>query len=93
MAFTDHEIAEAHQMVRERDDSDILYKLGLIYSTGQELDLVQAHMWFNLAAASGDATAAKEAIKERDSIAGNMTPEQISEAQRLAREWKPKRNK
>ena len=31
-----------------------------------------------------------EAAKNRDLIAKEMTPEQIAEAQRLAREWKPK---
>lgn len=32
----------------------------------------------------------KKAIKNRDAIAAQMTPEQIAEAHRLAREWKPK---
>ena len=34
MAFTDSEIAEVHEAVRRQGDSDNLYKLGLIYSTG-----------------------------------------------------------
>jgi hypothetical protein len=42
-------------------------------------------MWFNLAGAAGNA----DAGKNRDIIAGKMTPYQIAEAQRLAREWKP----
>jgi hypothetical protein len=33
MAFTDAEIAEAHQAVRDVGHSEDLYKLGLIYST------------------------------------------------------------
>jgi hypothetical protein len=40
-------------------------------------------MWFNLAAANGD----KEAIEVRDVIAGEMTREDINEAQQMAREW------
>jgi TPR repeat protein len=52
---------------------------------GVPQDYAQAHMWFNLAGASGDA----DAIKKRDTIARKMTPDQIAEAQRLAREWKP----
>jgi len=44
-------------------------------------------MWYNLAAARGQ----KDARKFRDSLAEKMTPAQIAEAQRLAREWKPKR--
>ncbi|MGA2435349.1 MAG: SEL1-like repeat protein, partial [Bryobacteraceae bacterium] len=61
--------------------------LGLMYAKGQGVpqDYIQAHMWFNLAGASGNA----DAIKERDAIGSKMTPDQIAEAQRLAREWKP----
>ena len=46
-------------------------------------DYVQAHMWFNLAAALGS----KKAIKNRDIAAERMTPADISKAQRMAREW------
>lgn len=49
-------------------------------------DYIQAHMWFNLAGAGGNATA----LRNRDLVAAKMTPAQIAEAQRLAREWKPK---
>jgi hypothetical protein len=30
------------------------------------------------------------AVKGRDAVAAGMTPAQIAEAQKLAREWKPK---
>ena len=53
---------------------------------GVQQNYVQAHKWWNLAAVSGD----KDAIKNRDIVAGKMTPPQIAEAQKLAREWKPK---
>jgi hypothetical protein len=43
-------------------------------------------MWFNLAAAGGD----ELAVKGRDMAAAKMMPSQIAEAQKLAREWKPK---
>ena len=49
-------------------------------------DIVRAHMWLNLSAAQGDASA----TKNRDSIAAMMTPAQIAEAQKLAGERKPK---
>ena len=42
-------------------------------------------MWLNLAAAAG----AKDMRELRDKIALLMTPAQIAEAQKLAREWKP----
>lgn len=83
MAFTDSEIAEAHEAVRMVGDSENLYKLGLIYSTGQEIDLVQAHMWFNLAAVRGS-EAAKECRRE---LSDMMTKDEIAQAQRGAREW------
>ena len=83
MAFTDSEIAEAHEAVRTQSDSDNLYKLGLIYSTGQEVDLVQAHMWFNLAASRGS-EAAKECRRE---LSDMMSRDLIAEAQKRAREW------
>ncbi len=63
------------------------YVLGLRYHAGEGIprDHVRAHMWFNLAAATRG-----EAIKYRDYVAALMTPEQIAEAQRLAREWTPR---
>jgi TPR repeat protein len=64
------------------------HNLGFMYHNGLGVpqDYVMAHMWFNLAAALGD----EKALKTRDALAKNMTSEQITEAQRLAREWKPK---
>jgi len=56
-------------------------------------DYVQAHMWFDLAVARFPAseTARREkAAGGRDLVAEKMTAAQIAEAQRLAREWKPK---
>ena len=61
--------------------------LGYMYRLGQGVpqDYGHAHMWFNLAAAQNNANA----IKNRDIVAKQMTPVQIAEAQKLAREWKP----
>jgi hypothetical protein len=42
-------------------------------------------MWLSLAAAQRNGDAAKL----RDSLARSMTPDQIAEAQRMARDWKP----
>jgi len=53
-------------------------------------DFVQAHMWYNLAASDLTGDDRELAAKNRDSLAEEMTSEQIAEAQRLAREWKPK---
>ena len=64
------------------------FNLGVNYTSGEGVpqDDVLAHKWFNLAAAQGDASAKKN----RAIVTDRMTREQIAEAQRLAREWKPK---
>jgi uncharacterized protein len=64
------------------------FRLGVMYEHGYGVpqDCVQAHMWYNLAAA---ASGGAEFVKNRDLLAEKMTPMQIAEAQRLAREWKP----
>ncbi len=72
------------RMAAEQGDADAQYSMGSIYYLRQ--DFVLAHMWFNLAAARGNANA-EEA---RDLLAKQMTPAQIAEAQRIAKEWKPK---
>ncbi len=65
---------------------DELFRLGLLYSTGQggaPLDYVSAHMLFNLAAMRGS----DEAKAYRRELSGEMDPADIAEAQRAAREW------
>jgi TPR repeat protein len=63
------------------------YNLGVMYANGEGVaqDYAAAHMWFNLAAASRN----KNAMKARDIVAAQLTPAQIAEAHKLAREWKP----
>lgn len=64
---------------------DALFELGLIYSTGRDVDadLVTAHKWFNLAALRGN----KEALEYRKELAREMSQYDVAEAQRRAREW------
>jgi len=63
-------------------------KLGLLYERGDGVpqDFVQAYMWYKLGAASG----VKAGVVLRDALAIRMTSDQLVEAQKLAREWKPK---
>ena len=64
-------------------DAYAQYNLGVMYGNGQGVpqDFVYAHMWFNIAAATGETDAA-----ESRSIAENqMTKADISAAQSLAR--------
>ncbi len=68
--------------------------LGVMYEDGRGVtqDYVQAHMWYNLVAAGLPPGENHDvAVKNRDFVAKLMTPAQIAEAQRLAREWKPRR--
>ena len=65
---------------------DELFRLGLLYSTGQggaPLDYVSAHMLFNLAAMRGSV----EAKVYRKELAQEMASDDVAEAQRQAREW------
>ena len=63
--------------------------LGVMYADGRGVpqDDVQAHLWFNLAASRLTGEQREIAVRGRDAAAGRMTPEDRSEAQRLAREW------
>ena len=64
---------------------EALYNLGLMYSTGDgcQMDYIEAHKWFNLAAMKGN----NDARTWRSELAREMSPEEVAEAQRQAREW------
>ncbi len=65
---------------------DELFRLGLLYSTGQggaPRDYVSAHMLFNLAAMKGSL----EGKIYRKELSQEMAQTEIAEAQRAAREW------
>ncbi len=72
-------------------DARAQYSLGFLYHSGYYVpqDFVQAHMWYSLAAANGH----KDAAMLRGVLPNQMTHAQIAEAQKLAREWKPIKNK
>ena len=70
-------------------------QLGDMYrdSKGVTRNYVQAHMWMNLAATNEldiGLDCSEMAQRERDALAFRMTPDQLDEAHRFAREWKPK---
>ena len=75
--------------------------LGSIYQGGRgvQQDYIQAHKWYNLAASGEEGIFgreglfAKEAGMDRNNLEKQMTPAQIAEAQRLAREWIEKHGK
>ena len=81
------EAVKWYRLAANQDDPDGQFFLGEMYFMGSGVtqDLVQAYMWFDLAAAKGDLLKAEL----RDDFAKALTQEQIAEAQKLAREWKP----
>ena len=79
-------LAESRMTQAAMGDVQALYELGVAYSTGiggVEVDLVEAHKWFNLAALQGNSLAQEC----RADVAEDMTAREIAEAQRQARAW------
>lgn len=69
-----------------RGNSQALFDLGMAYSSGSgdmDIDYIEAHKWFNLAALAG----VEEAQYLRAEVADEMTAREIVEAQRQARAW------
>jgi TPR repeat protein len=83
----DAEAARWYRKAAEQENEEAQRLLGEMYRDGRGVpkDYVQAYMWFNLAAARRSEPAAQG----RDLLEHSMTPAQIAEAQKLAREWKP----
>ncbi len=77
----------------EQGVAEAQYNLGVMYGNGEGVpqDEAQAYMWFKLASSTFPPGENRNiAVKSHDTVAKRMTPAQISEAQKLAREWKPK---
>ncbi len=89
--------AEATRWFREAAERDLAasqFLLAAMYGLGHGVprDYVQAHVWINLAVSNLPPGEGRDkAVKSRDLLAKSMTPAQISEAEKLAREWKPKK--
>ena len=92
IAFEEEEYKTAYKLLlplAEQGNAKAQSKLGDMYFQGKGVhqDYVLAHMWFNLAAASGD----KDAIKGRTKVQKRMVPSIVVKAQEMARNWKPKK--
>jgi uncharacterized protein len=86
------EAAKWYRAAADRGDPQAQYNLGLAYAKGEgvEQDNISAHVWFNVAAsrfAPSDAANRNLAISNREAVARKLTPEEIAEAQKRAREW------
>ncbi len=79
----------------DQGDAISQFTIGTMYEVGKgvPVDAVQAHMWFSLAAARFQPTEEKasydRAVAARERVAAGLTPAQVAEAQKRAREWRP----
>ena len=77
-----------YEKAAAQGDAKAQLYLGLQSSFGQgvPMDVVEAYMWYSLAAENGN----MHAPGYRNDLTRQMTPAQIAEGQKRAREWKPK---
>ncbi len=80
----------------EQGDPGDQLRLGVMYSDGVyvETDQVAALKWFILAVErfpESETEGRNLAVSMRDGTITRLTPAQVAEAKRLAREWKPKK--
>ncbi len=84
----DHATAvRLYKLAADQGNAEAQAILGAMYGngTGVAQDYILAHMWLNLAAPSLEGSYGKDVTTFRDSVAGKMTPAQISRAQSMAR--------
>jgi TPR repeat protein len=74
-----------YELAALQGHGDAQGNLGVMYAKGEGVtqDYKIAHMWFNVAAAAGNSIAAKN----REAMTQKMNPQEISEAQTMARDW------
>ena len=70
---------------QEPMDVEGCFARGIDYSSGREveIDMIEAHKWFNIAASRGH----KDGAQMRREIAALMSDAEIGQAQRAARDW------
>ena len=87
----DVEAVRWFRLAAEQGDALAQLGLGVMYANGRGVpqDNVSAHMWLNLATAKSTGEERERRAKMRDTVAESMTREDLSEAQRRAREWAP----
>jgi TPR repeat protein len=95
------ESARWFRLAAEQNSATAQANLGLLYLLGKGVpkDDVQAYMWFNLAIANyyafdDEGKKFLEQLKEtRAKIGSHLSPEEMTLAQKLSRDWKPKEGK
>jgi len=87
----DAEAVRWYRLAAEQGYAGAQYNLGVMYETGRGIpqDDVEAYMWYQLAAPRSSGEDRDGYVQARDAVAERMTPGQIAEGQRRAREWMP----
>jgi hypothetical protein len=92
IAKDEAEAARWYTLAADQGDYSAQLYLGVLYEYGRGVarDLVQAYKWYAIAARQVAARNPKsQAIKNRDYLVGKLTPDELSEAQRLIDNWNP----
>ena len=78
-----------YRLAAEQGYAHAQFGLGVRYVTGKGVpqDRAEAHMWLNLAASRSSGADRERSVGARDRLAERMTPADLREAQRRAREW------
>ena len=77
------EMVEAQGATQGLSSSNYM-QMGLEQASNMDREsLIEAHKWFNIAYARGN----KAALQYRQELAAEMSHSEISQAQKLAREW------
>ena len=82
------EAVKWYRLAADEWDKEAQFNLGAMYEKGKGVpqDYAEAAKWYRLAADQG----LEKAAKGLEVLEKEMTPAQLAEAQRLAREWKAK---
>ena len=85
----DAEAGTWYRKAAEQGHIEAKNNLGVMYAEGRGVpqDYVEAHMWLNLAASRSSGSSRERTVATRDRVAEQMTPANLSDAQRRAREW------
>lgn len=83
-------------LAAKQGDTTAATTIGSMYAAGRgvQQDFVRAYMWHALAVEHGGRYPyyARDARAARDDVARRLTPEQITEAQKLLRDWMARRD-
>ncbi len=91
VARSDAEAARWYRKAASQGLAEAQYNLGNRYYLGLSVsrDYLLAYAWASLSATNSTGGTQQNAARLRDLAASKMTPGELSEAQRLAREWRP----